>query len=127
MPAGDYEWKAVELGHESGSRTTYLVANIAVDDQTIDPSDEFAFSVEPGTINYPGSAIVRTSEFGRSSGRPIQFRVRNHSAMAVRGLRERSSAVLDAFPVRYAGMRGDTFLEHFEAVRRRVAEQEPSR
>lgn len=121
LPAGRYRWIYVEFGSESGHRERYPVRNMVLSDAKRDPRDEFRFEVVAGAINYPGSAIIRTSDFGRSAALPIDFRIRNHSAMAVRRLLDTHAEIFEAYPVRYAGERGDTFLEHWESLRRRVA------
>lgn len=125
LPAGSYEWESVSFGANSGTRARYRTSDLVLTEDSIDPRDEFHFEVVAGRINYPGEIIIRTSEFSRSASMPIEFRIRNHAAMAIRRMRETHPRLIESFPVRYAGSRGDTFLEHWESIRTRSDLQEP--
>lgn len=115
MKAGRYRWTTVRLVAQRN------------DDKSVHPESinvlnkrEFDFEVEPGCINYPGELIVRLNlpQYGIDMG--VSVRNRNHSAMAVRRLAKTDRALLAKYPLRYAGMSGDGFLEFYSTNRDRV-------
>ena len=113
LPAGRYSWSRIDLGPGFG-----WDGRIGPRNSSVGKDAEYEFDVQAGHLNYPGELILRTNRIGRSSGLGIEIRNRNHSAMAVRRLRKRYSLVIEAFPLRYAGMSGDEFLEYFSKTRR---------
>lgn len=106
-PAGSYRWTILRLGSEAGS-AGFL---------RLERDDEFVFQVLPGSINYPGALIVRAHPTARSASGAVRVRNRNHAAMAVRTLRERHAALLEAYPLVYGGASGDGFLEYYTRQR----------
>jgi hypothetical protein len=113
LERGRYRWDRISFGSDSGAAHIHR----------IDRSDEdFAFDVEPGVINYPGELVLRADVSTRSVSGSVRVRNRNHSAMAVRRLRDLDPDVLRTFPLRHAGASGDTFLEVYSRERKETSE-----
>jgi len=106
---GRYRWKQVEIGSQPRNRMKYL----------LESDDELIFDVEAGKINYPGELVIRSGGLSRWAVGPLNDRNRNHSAMAVRELRDSYGPLLRAFPLHYAGLSGDGFLEYYMKQRER--------
>ncbi len=81
---------------------------------------EFEFVLESGKINYPGELIVTSQAAVRSVARGYSIRNRNHSAMAIRALKQTHAGLLEAFPIRFAGPGEDGFLDHYTSERDRL-------
>jgi hypothetical protein len=111
LPAGRYQWDRIDFGSQAGIDEAVFMSQLRVP-----RDDEFEFDVLPGAINYPGELIIRTDQYSRSSGY-ASIRNRNHSAMAVRRLRETHPGLIDAFPIRHAGSGEDGFLEFYSRQR----------
>lgn len=122
MPAGKHSWRGLETGANAGVAAWYqFKGRWSGPHNFIKPDEEYDFEIVAGQINYPGSLIVRSDVMRRSSVADLNVRVRNHSAMATRKLRQEYPELFGAYRIRYAGVRGDTFLEHWEEVRQRGA------
>jgi len=106
-PAGSYRWAKLRLGSEAGSAGFLRLERDA----------EFAFQIRPGASNYPGALIVRAHPTTRSAAGAVRVRNRNHAAMAVRRLRDRHAALLEAYPLVYGGASGDSFLDYYTGQR----------
>ena len=107
VPEGDYRWKSIEIrGRQRGSAQILLESD-----------EELSFVVEAGKINYPGELAIRSSALSRWGAGEVIVRNRNHSAMAVRELKGSYDALLSAFPLHYAGLSGDGFLEYYSKKR----------
>jgi hypothetical protein len=111
--AGNLGWRKVDFGKELGRR-----AYIFVEQMNGTNDEEFTFDIEAGSINYPGSLIVRTHKsIPGLHRRWVSVRNRNHSAMAIRRLLHGHSALLGSLPIRYGGSSGDQFLEFYTEER----------
>ena len=127
LPAGDHlwiirtrarrsGWKRIDLEKEGNYRPHLFVGQMDVLNE-----DEFEFEIKAGAINYPGTLIVRTKNtFPAWPVYAISVRNRNHSAMAVRALLETHRSLLESLPIRYAGSRGDEFLDFYTQERDRL-------
>ena len=113
--AGSYRWTTLRLGSDAGSAQSLRLEH----------DDEFAFQVLPGKINYPGALIVRAHPTARSAAGAIRVRNRNHAAMAVRTLRDRHAALIEEYPLVYAGTSGDSFLDHYIGQRDALRAEAP--
>jgi hypothetical protein len=100
---GRYRWKRIEIGKDPRDRSKYL----------LDPDEELSFEVKAGKINYPGELMIRSGTLSRWGEGDLIVRNRNHSAMAVRELRDSYDSILRSFPLHYAGFSGDGFLEYY--------------
>ena len=134
LPAGDHlwiirtrarrsGWKRINLEKEGSYRRHFAVGQMDVFNE-----DEFEFEIKAGAINYPGSLIVRTKNtFPAWPVYAISFRNRNHSAMAIRALLETHRSLLESLPIRYAGPRGDGFLDFYTRERDRLRSEAEAR
>jgi hypothetical protein len=111
VPEGSYRWKRVEIG--SGRRRNPWFE--------LESDEELRFEVKAGKINYPGELAIRSGPLSWGDNGTLIVRNRNHSAMAVRELRGPYDAVLRSFPLHYAGLSGDGFLEYYMRKRERPA------
>ena len=127
LPAGKYSWESIETESNAGNAARFrFKGQWSKATRYISPDEEYDFEIVAGQVNYAGSLIVRSSRFYRSSRGAPSRRVRNHAAMAVRELREKYLELYENYRIRYAGSRGDTFLEHWESVRRRARSEADS-
>lgn len=92
----------------------------------LDTRDErLGFDVEAGSINYPGTLVVKRLPSRSADGFVIRgnqwlgIRTANRSAQAFRALERQHPCWLDAFPLRYAGSSRDEFLARYLELRRR--------
>ena len=108
---GSYRWQRVEVG--SGRHL-----NLRFE---LEPDEELRFKVEAGKVNYPGELMIRSGTLSRWGDGALIVRNRNHSAMAVRELRGSYDSILRSFPLHYAGLSGDGFLEYYMRKRERPA------
>ncbi|MBW2540598.1 MAG: hypothetical protein JRF15_00780 [Deltaproteobacteria bacterium] len=108
MNEGRYRWRKIEIGKNPRDRSNYM----------LDPDEELSFEVKAGKINYPGELMIRSGAMSRWGIGDLIVRNRNHSAMAVRELRDSYASILRSFPLHYAGSSGDGFLEYY--TRKRV-------
>lgn len=103
---GAHRWTALRLtGPDGRSRAHRLT-----------PDDEFRFDVEPGSVNYGGTLVVR------SVGGPLTARNRNRAAMAIRMLGVRDAALVASHPLRSGARSEDGFLDHYDRERERAQE-----
>ena len=109
VPEGSYRWKRIEIGNQPRNRLKYL----------LESDEELSFEVEAGKINYPGELMIRSGTLSRWGDGDLIVRNRNHSAMAVRELRDSYDSILRSFPLHYAGFSGDGFLEYYMRKRER--------
>lgn len=108
---GHYRWKRIDIGKDPRDRSKYL----------LDPDEELSFVVKAGKINYPGQLVIRSGALSRWGEGDLNVRNRNHSAMAVRELRDSYGSILRSFPLHYAGLSGDGFLEYYMRMREEPA------
>ncbi len=111
VPEGSYRWKRIESGNPLRNRLKYM----------LESDEELGFEVEAGKINYPGELAIRSGTMSRWGVGTLIVRNRNHSAMAVRELRGSYDSILRSFPLHYAGLSGDGFLEYYMRKRERPA------
>ena len=104
---GHYRWRKIEIGKNPRDRSNYL----------LDPDEEFSFEVRAGKINYPGELMIRSGALSRWGKGDLIVRNRNHSAMAVRELRDSYDSIVRSFPLHYAGFSDDGFLEYYTRKR----------
>ncbi|MFK7897058.1 MAG: hypothetical protein AB8G23_14530 [Myxococcota bacterium] len=126
LPAGQHLWMIpAKAGRDEWARFVVSVGggathSVSMSEVNVRFDDEFEFDVEAGAVNYPGELIIRSDGWSGSSP-DVVVRNRNHSAMAVRRLRERHGAELDRLPLRYGGRSQDGFLSYYTRVRDQVA------
>jgi len=111
-PEGIYRWEMIEIENERHRRLKY----------ELEPDEELTFEVEAGKINYPGELSIRPGSQSWWGNRTLIVRNRNHSAMAVRELKDSYESILRSLPLHYAGSSGDGFLEYYTQHRRKPAE-----
>lgn len=104
---GSYRWQRIEIGKLLRNRLKFQ----------LEADDELRFEVKAGKINYPGELAIRSGALSRWGNETLIVRNRNHSAMAVRELRESYDSILRSFPLHYAGLSGDGFLEYYMRMR----------
>lgn len=104
---GRYRWKRIEVGKQPHSRLRYL----------LEPDEELGFEVNAGKLNYPGELVIRSGALSRWGSGVLIVRNRNHSAMAVREMRDSHDSILRSFPLHYAGLGEDEFLEYYTRKR----------
>lgn len=113
---GSYRWRKIEIGSNLRNRLKYDLGS----------DEELSFNVVAGKINYPGELVIRSSPGARWGNKSVIVRNRNHSAMAIREMRDSYDSILRSFPLHYAGSSGDGFLEYY--TRKRVrSDAEPNR
>jgi hypothetical protein len=78
------------------------------------PDAEWNFTIEPGKINYPGVFVVE----GKEGSPALRIHTINQAAIAFAELRQGHPALLERFPMRYAGSRRDDFLDYYLEARR---------
>lgn len=119
LEEGSYRWTAARLAPRSVGSGRIETKRIKVLDQ-----EEFEFDVEAGEVNYPGEIVVWLADPDDGIWGGVSFRNRNHSAMAVRKLSESHPELLAAHPLRYAGTRGDEFLQFYTRLRKARTESD---
>lgn len=120
--AGRYSWTGVQTPGPHGSRLRYTISG-----KSYLRPEELDFEVKAGFINYAGDLIIRETRKSYNEYW-MNFRNRNHAAMAIRLLQQKYPALLERFPVRNASLSGDTFLDFYQSEKDRLAEPpEPNR
>jgi hypothetical protein len=110
---GDYRWRRIEF-------YIYPITwywNLRSSDESLH------FTVQAGKINYPGVLEIDGSE-GRI--RDISLRTFNRSAIMFANLQRRYPALLERFPMRYAGSRRDDFLDYYLEASRAIRSEQVS-
>lgn len=113
---GSYRWRKIEIGSNLRNRSIYELRS----------DEELSFNVKAGRINYPGELVIRSSPGARWGNKSLIVRNRNHSAMAIRQMRDSYDSILRSLPLHYAGSSGDGFLEYYTRKRGRT-DAEPNR
>jgi len=110
LPAGEHLiFLAAAKGQYSWQRIVRKIPPSTYYWNLRDRHGEWNFTVEPGRINYPG-----VFEIGGSEPRiSLRLRTFNRSAMALADLKRRYPAMVERFPMRYAGSRRDDFLDYY--------------
>jgi hypothetical protein len=126
LPAGDHLiWLTAGSGTYRWSEFTRKIHGVSYYWEM--RGENRTFTVEPGSINYAGMLSVwKPDEVyigGLVDKRHYEagWRVVNRSAATLLELERRHPALLEQYPMRYAGTMRDDFLEHYFAARRRSA------
>ena len=88
--------------------------------------DEFAFEVRAGTINYPGHLLIALADPESGTVAGISIRNRNHAAMGMRKIAKSHPRLVERYPIRFAGLERDEFLELYSREREKLSAESRS-
>ena len=111
VPAGRYRWSRLELPEVFAASYGFSARPVPLEFE-FPYDDDLAFHVEPGRLNYVGLI-----EVSRSERFQLGIRVIDRTAVAIERLREEFPAMVERYPIVYAGAGRPVFLDRYRAAK----------